>query len=55
MLGLPQSFLRDRGVDALWLDSLPEDMQIEELNLLMQNPQNAPPNRQNTQATETQI
>ena len=32
MLGLPQTFLQDVGIDAQLFDSLPEDMQIEQLN-----------------------
>lgn len=34
-MGLSQSFLRDFGVDEETFDCLPEDMQIEQLNVLM--------------------
>lgn len=32
MLGLPQTFLKDVGIDEELFDQLPEDMQIEQLN-----------------------
>jgi hypothetical protein len=35
MLGLPQTFLQDVGIDPEFFDSLPEDMQIEQLNHFM--------------------
>lgn len=35
MLGLDQSFLRNCGIDEELFDSLPEDMQIEQLNMLI--------------------
>ena len=34
-MGLSQTFLRDFGVDEETFDCLPEDMQIEQLNVLM--------------------
>ena len=37
MLGLPQTFLRDAGIDISSFNSLPEDMQIEQLTLLMEH------------------
>lgn len=35
MLHLPQTFLRDAGIDMASFDCLPEDLQIEQLNLLL--------------------
>jgi hypothetical protein len=35
MLGLPQSFLRDNGLDEELFDSLPETIQMEEILLPM--------------------
>jgi hypothetical protein len=39
MLGLPQTFLQDVGYDIATFDCLPEDMQIEELTILMNQQQ----------------
>ena len=41
MLGLPQTFLQDVGIDPEFFDSLPEDMQIEQLNHFMNEQQRA--------------
>ena len=35
MLGLPQTFLRDVGLDEEFFDSLPEDLQQEQLMTFM--------------------
>ena len=35
MLGLPQSFLRDVGLDEEFFDSLPEDLQQQQLMTFM--------------------
>lgn len=41
MLGLPQSFLVDVGIDPEFFDTLPEDMQIEQLNHFVNEQQRA--------------
>lgn len=56
MLHLPQTFLRDAGIDVASFDCLPEDLQIEQLNLLLSqqniaNQQGANNNQQGNQNT----
>lgn len=47
MMGLPQTFLRDVGLDQEFFDSLPEDLQQEQL-LQFMSQQGANLNRPNS-------
>lgn len=47
MMGLPQTFLRDVGLDEEFFDSLPEDLQQEQL-LQFMSQQGATINRRNS-------
>ena len=41
MLGLPQSFLNDVGIDAELFDQLPQELQIDQLTHFMREQQRA--------------
>ena len=48
MLGLPMTFLREVGIDEELFDSLPEDMQIEQLNHFIQEQRRNNPQQNNS-------